>query len=189
MGDTDRLLDYRELVGEVRRLCSQGQTGSVFITTSDNHAVRFALQDGTIIAVSFRQQTGLSALVAIQRIGRGRLKYSEEVLHRQPQPDLPPTHEVLLMLNGESVDPAEPPAQAPPPAAREELARSRGIIEAELAEYLGPMAELVCADHLATASSVNDLVEQLAREIHDAVKAGRFKARVRERLAAIPRRS
>ena len=50
MGDTDGFLTYRQLIGELRRFCDQRQTGCVFITTSDNHSVRFTLQSGTIVA-------------------------------------------------------------------------------------------------------------------------------------------
>ena len=46
MAGADGFLTYPELIGEVRRLCAQRQTGCIFITTSDNHGVRFALQGG-----------------------------------------------------------------------------------------------------------------------------------------------
>ncbi|HET7343160.1 MAG TPA: hypothetical protein VFL90_16965 [Methylomirabilota bacterium] len=115
------------------------------------------------------------------------------MVQRPPQPDLPPTPELLLMRRGGGTSDAaaEPRAAAAPPAtpASEALLRSRAIVEAELAERLGPMAQLVCGEHLAAASGVNDLVERLAREIHDGDKAARFKERARERLAAVPPRS
>ncbi len=188
MGDADGLLSYRELIGEVRHLCAQRQTGSVFITTSNNHAVRFALQNGTIIAVSFRQQTGLDALVSIQRITKGRLKYSDELLHHAPQAGLPSTPELLSMLHGAAAEPPEGrPANAGP--VNESLARSRAVIESELAEYLGPMARVVCGEYIATASNLTDLIESLAKELRDTGKASRFMERVRDRLASTPAKS
>ena len=76
MGDSDPVLTYRQLIAEVKRLCVQRQTGWVFITTSDNHSVRFALQNGAIVAMIFRNQTGLEALASIQRVLKGSLSFS-----------------------------------------------------------------------------------------------------------------
>ena len=88
MAGADGFLTYPELIGEVRRLCAQRQTGCVFITTSDNHSVRFALQGGTIVAVAFRQRTGPDALTSIRRISKGRLQFSDTAPSQEPQPGI-----------------------------------------------------------------------------------------------------
>ena len=188
MAGADGFLTYPELIGEVRRLCAQRQTGCIFITTSDNHGVRFALQGGTIVAMAFRQQTGPDALTSIRRIRKGRLQFSDMAPPQEPQPGLPSTPELLSMMQGTATDPApsrrETPAGPAPGPANESLLRSRAVIESELAEYLGPMAQVVCAEHIETAGSLSELIDTLAKELHDSGKASRFKERVRERLAS-----
>ena len=179
----DGLLSYADLIAEVRRLCAQGLSGCVFITTSENHGVRFELWRGKIIGLFFRQLTGAKAIDAIRRITAGRLKYSEEVINHPPQDGLPPTPELLGALGAPGLEPA-PADDGSPAVARQELARSVPVIEAELAEFLGPMAQLVCKEHVALARDVADLVESLARELRDNAKAVSFKERVQKRLMA-----
>jgi hypothetical protein len=183
---TDGLLSYAELIAEVRRLCAQRSSGCIFITTSDNHAIRFELRSGKIIALSFRQHTGAKAVESIQRITGGQLRYSAEVVERAPQADLPPTPELLAALGASGMmatSDSNGAGSAPP---RADFDRSRTVIESELAEYLGPMATLVCQEHMALATDVNDLVESLARELRDAAKAASFREQVRKRLAGTP---
>jgi len=184
MGDDDRVLTYRQLIGEVTRLCARRQTGWVFITTSDNHSVRFGLQDGAIVAISFRNQTGPQALAAIQQqVHKGSLSFSDGLPPR-PQAGLPPTTELLAVLQSAATDPADEEDADTHPV-DEALTRSRAIIEAELVEYLGPMARVVLDEHLSAATrSLTDLIDSLARELNDPAKSSAFKERVRARLAS-----
>jgi len=183
MSDSDPVLTYRQLIAEVRRLCAQRQTGWLFITTSDNHSVRFGLQNGAIVALTFRNKTGLEALAAIQQVLKGSLSFSSGLPHLKPQADLPPTPELLALLQSAATDHPDEADSGPGPL-DEALARGRPIIEAELVEHLGPMARLVIDEHVPAASNLSDLVDALAREIADPAKSASFKERVRERLAA-----
>jgi hypothetical protein len=183
MGDSDRVLTYCQLIVEIRRLCAQRQTGWLFITTSDNHSVRFGLQNGTIVALIFRNQTGLEALASIQRVLKGSLSFSSGPPNPKPQAGLPPTAELLALLQSAATDHADE-ADTGPGLLDETMAGSRAIIEAELVEYLGPMARLVIDEHVPAASNLTDLIDSLAREISDPAKSASFKERVRERLAS-----
>src|SRR5262245_22166261 len=182
MDGNDTVLTYGQLIGEVRRLCAQHQTGRVFITTSDNHSVSFGLQKGVIVALSFRNQAGLEALAAIQRVHKGSLSFSSG-LPPKPQPGLPPAPELLSLRQSAATGPADAVDAGPPPV-NEAVARSRAVIEAELTEYLGPMARIVVEEHLAAAHDLTHFIESLAGELNDATKSATFKARVRERLAS-----
>jgi len=183
----DAGLGYRDLIGEVRRLSAEGRTGTVFITTSDNHSVRFMLRGGTIGAVGFGLQTGLAAVTSIARITGGRLSFSDGLLQHESQAELPPTAELLTLLGGAAGD-ADDGGGAGTGLVATSLNRSSAILEAELVEYLGPMARVVCNEHLTRAArsgatSLNDVIESLARELGDRDKAARFTERVRARLA------
>ena len=181
MGDSDPVLTYRQLIAEVRRLCVQRQTGWLFITTSDNHSVRFGLQNGAIVALTFRNKTGMEALAAIQQVLKGSLSFSNGL--PKPQAGLPSTPELLALLQSAATDHPDEADTGPGPL-DEALARSRPIIEAELVEYLGPMARLLLDEHVPAASNLTNLIDSLAREISDPAKSASFKERVRERLAS-----
>jgi hypothetical protein len=182
MDGNDSVLTYGQLIGEVRRLCAQHQTGRVFITTSDNHSVSFGLQNGAIVALGFRNQTGLDALAAIQRVHKGSLGFASG-LPPKPQPGLPPTPELLALLQSAAADPSGA-ADAGPRRVNAAVARSRAVIEAELIEYLGPMARVVIDEHATAAHDLADFIDLLAAELNDFAKSATFKDRVREKLAS-----
>jgi hypothetical protein len=154
----------------------------VFITTSDNHSVSFGLQNGAIVALGFRNQTGLDALAAIQRVHKGSLGFASG-LPPKPQPGLPPTPELLALLQSAAADPSGA-ADAGPRRVNAAVARSRAVIEAELIEYLGPMACVVIEEHATAAHDLADFIDLLAAELNDPAKSATFKDRVREKLAS-----
>jgi hypothetical protein len=156
MGDNDPVLTYRQLIAEVRRLCVQRQTGWLFITTSDNHSVRFGLQNGAIVALTFRNKTGMEALAAIQQVLKGSPSFSNGLPDPKPQAGLPPTAELLALLQSAATDHPDEADTGP-----------------------GPLDA-----HTPAASNLTDLIDSLAREISDPAKSASFKERVRERLAS-----
>src|SRR4029453_14286582 len=189
MGDSDPVLTYRQLIAEVRRLCVQRQTGWLFITTSDNHSVRFGLQNGAIVALTFRNKTGMEALSAIQQVLKGSLSFSNGPPAPKPQPGLPPTSELLALLQSAATDHPDEADTGPGPL-DEALARSRPIIEAARGGCLRPMARLLRDEHVPAASNLTDLIDSLAREISDPAKSASFKERVRARLPSLaPRKT
>jgi len=181
----DDTLSYDALIQEVRRLCLETRTGTIFIATSENHSVRIVIQRGAITHVIARGQAGMAALAPIKEISGGRLTYSEGAIDAGKPQSLPPTSELLAMLSGE--DPTSS-VGAVTTALLTHLQQSRGIIEAELTEYLGPMAAMVCDEMVARIrqgkgpTTLAAAIDHLAGELSDPTKASRFKDGVRERL-------
>ena len=198
-------LSYGRLMAELATLCAAGRTGTMFIATTDNHAARIGLRQGKIVALVFRNQRGLDALDHIRKVTAGRWSFSDAVMDRGGDTDLPNTPELLALLTGEEPPaplqpttvpaPAESPrspAPAVPPATMSPLlAKARRTIEAELTEFAGPIAPLLCRPHFERAAAAGppwdwrEIVEAVAREIGDPAKEARFKqqalAKLRER--------
>nr|MDQ2693997.1 hypothetical protein [Pseudomonadota bacterium] len=133
------------LVDELRRLHRQRRTGTLFIATEDNQLLRAGLQDGEIISLSFRNRRGADALNPARQIRAGRARFEPGMLmpcHGQ-QP-LPPTPQLLDYLSGGDA----PPAAAPPVSGGGLSELQRTVLEEELADAIGPMAAIVCAEHL-----------------------------------------
>jgi len=176
----------------------------MFIATTDNQSARIGLREGAIVSVVFRTRRGLEAADHLRKITGGRFSFSETIVDRVGSDDLPPTSALLALLAGEASplppsQPAAPPASAPrpapPPAAaaapaavRAALSRAQSTIEAELMEFVGPMASVLCREHIARAASAGPpfdwpaLVDAIAREIGDRAKEERFKQQVLARL-------
>ncbi len=185
---------YRQIVTELAELCRARRTGTLFIATTDNQSARIGLREGEISSLAFRNQRGLEAIIQLRKIVAGRINFTDAVMDRGPRGDLPMTVDLLAMLGTEDppavVLPPPEPAPSPPPAssADAQLTRVQAVIEAELTEYLGPMAAVICREHIdrATAASpphdVHQIVEALAREIGDRAKEERFRQQVLARL-------
>jgi len=197
-------LSYSRLMAELGALCAADRTGTMFIATTDNHAARIGLRQGRIVALVFRNQRGLDALDHIRKITAGRWSFSDAVMDRGELADLPDTALLLGLLTGEEppllpptavsalAESPRPPAPAVPPATMSPLlAKARRTIEAELTEFAGPIAPLLCRPHFERAAAAGppwdwrEIVEAVAREIGDPAKEARFKqqalAKLRER--------
>ncbi|PYM72580.1 MAG: hypothetical protein DME10_12245 [Candidatus Rokuibacteriota bacterium] len=192
---------YRQIVTELAGLCRARRTGTLFIATTDNQSAWIGLREGEISSLAFRNQRGFEALINLRKIVAGRINFTDAVMDRGPRGDLPMTVDLLAMLGTEDPpavvppppDPAPSPSPAPaspPPAssADAQLTRVQAVIEAELTEYLGPMATVICREHIARAAAaspphdVRQIVEALAREIGDRAKEERFRQQVLARL-------
>lgn len=203
-------LSYGQLLTELGALCSARRTGTMFIATTDNQSARIGLNEGEIVSLVFRTQRGLEALDHIRKIRAGRFSFSNAVVDRVSSADLPGTSDLLQMLSGSDAPPptaalATPPAATPrsikpfpghaiapaaaPPLAQ--LAKVQAVIEAELTEFVGPIAPLLCREHVARIAAAGPpwdlpaLVEAVSHEIGDHAKEDRFRqqalARLRER--------
>jgi hypothetical protein len=188
-------IPYRQIVTELATLCGAGRTGTLFMATTDNQSARIGLTQGEITSLVFRNQRGFEVVDHLRKIVAARINFSDAVIDRGVRDDLPLTPDLLEMLG---VD--EPPAVAPtrpaPPAAPlisaaaadAQLARVQAVIETELTEYLGPMAVVICREHVARAAAagpphdVREIVEAVAREIGDRPKEERFRQQVLGRL-------
>ena len=194
-------VSYRQIVTELAGLCRARRTGTLFIATTDNQSAWIGLREGEISSLAFRNQRGFEALINLRKIVAGRINFTDAVMDRGPRGDLPMTVDLLAMLGTEDPpavvppppDPAPSPSPAPaspPPAssADAQLTRVQAVIEAELTEYLGPMATVICREHIARAAAaspphdVRQIVEALAREIGDRAKEERFRQQVLARL-------
>lgn len=187
------------LVRELRALCAAKRTGTLFIATADNQSARIGLHDGEIVSLVFRNRRGLEAIEHIRKIAGGRFNFADTVVDRASAGELPVTPDLLGLLAGQlpapsPVKPIVPRADVPSPPARAsstpspQLAKVQAVIEAELTEFVGPIAPLLCREHMARATAtgppldVAALVESIAREVGDRTKADRFRQQALARL-------
>ncbi len=112
MWQEDRSPFFDNLVQELRRLCQEKHSGTLFITTEENHSARFVIQGGVIIGITYRTKHGPEAIPFIKNIKGGHytfagksvfLSYSESTTT-----SLPETPEILRLLSVDLVVPANP---------------------------------------------------------------------------------
>lgn len=188
-------MPYNQLLTELGALCSARRTGTMFIATTDNQSARIGLRQGEIVSLVFRTRRGLEAVDGIRKITAGRFSFSDAVVDRVSSTELPYTADLLVLLSGADSPPppvAAAPRTAAPVAAQpvpgSQLAKAQAVIEAELTEIVGPIAPLLCREHIARAVAVGPpwdfpaLVEAVSREIGDRVTEDRFKQKTLARL-------
>ena len=180
MSSDPSFVRFDQVVVVLRQLTREQRVGTLYITTADNRLASISLLGGEIVGVSYRVLRGRDALLLIKGIGLSQYAIHDgKVLDTDA--DLPPTHEILAFLGA----PVETPKPAAHPAAHPEAGpearKIQQILETELIEYLGPMARIVCREHvekassLANAADLSRLVDDLAREISDRKQAEDFK--------------
>ena len=177
---------YHELMQALKSLCIQRSTGTIFIATPDNHFGRIVLKGGEIISLIFGTKSGESAIPFIRAIKAGKFKFSQGHAHADGNENLPPSPVLLNRLS------AGVPASGPAARAavnKNMLGQVYRIVEGELVEIIGPIANLVCSEHkekfgtITQAGELSVMLESIAREIGDAGKARHFMERVWERLS------
>lgn len=117
------------LISELKRLCREGASGTLFVTTEHSHSARFALEDGLIVSINYRTKNGLDAIPFIRGIKTGSFSFSDANVFRSrtTAASLPTTAELIRLLSlapedcsrrpvpvqSTSVRPATHPAAAP----------------------------------------------------------------------------
>ena len=189
--DGSVLLPHDAIIDALQSFCGAKRSGIMFIITADNHVAQFILRSGEIVGLSHRLLRGPDALPAMRTFAAGRYRFVEEPVDRTDR-GLPPTLDLLALLIPEDSTPANPPqSTSPTPSTKQALESLRSVIEPELTEFLGPMAEVICQEHLAHVTALSSpqqlshLVEAIAKEIGDPTKEAHFKERVLSRTKGV----
>lgn len=171
---------YAELMRALKSLCREASSGTMFIATPDNQFARIALRDGNVVSLSFRTKHGTEALPLIRGIRAGRFKFSAGQVAVDDNAALAGNGaDVLRVLLGDQAHSG--PARAIPADRMVQIPR---IAERVLAEFLGPIASVVCEEHLGKlgaprqGAAAADFIDALAREVRDPAHARRFREQV-----------
>lgn len=197
---------FPSLMEQVANLCGQRQTGTVMLVSDDNRMGQIHLRAGEIVSVTCRGRRGRDALGILRTMQAARLSFvaggvdavqavewaSKTVLDylNGLLPDLPgqgnggaapqagPASAAAAAVPKPAVPTAAPAAAPKPAAAVGVTPATKATFEKVMLTYIGPMAQIVCADHFATATDARTLAVVLAREIPGAENQARFKAEI-----------
>lgn len=170
-----------QLLDELRRACVEKRTGKMLIVTQDNQLARISFREGEIVSISYRLKSGREAIALLREIKQARVKFSPgSAGGDQAAQPLPSTVEIVRLLSGDNAA----PASASGIVAADQVPGALKIIEAELIEFLGPLASIVWTEHCerlatpVTTGKLRALLEDLAKEIGDPTKVQLFKEQV-----------
>lgn len=179
---TQDYIPFPAIIAELRKLCNKRATGTLFISTKKNRSAQVALDKGQIVFVYFYNKRGQEALDLMATITAGRFRFQEGSISPR-RVSLPPTNEILNSLGDEEAKGdsggESPTSQATVGGLKHE---EKNVIENCLAEYIGPMAGIICDDHLGSVSDVNEAIAVLVTEIPSSEQAEKFKSKVLQLL-------
>jgi hypothetical protein len=174
------LLPFLRVVEYLRQLCAQGRSGTVFLVSDDNRMAQVRLDKGQIASMLCRNRRGIEALGILRGMANARLRFDENFLVKDEHDHLS-TEAIFDALQGST---AGAPAAAAPAGAGALLLTpaARSTIQRVMTQYIGPMAEIVCDDHVAVAGNMRALVQLLAGEISAPAQAAKFCADIAREL-------
>ncbi len=168
-------IPFPEIVGELARLYRAKATGTLFVATDANRSVHVMLEKGEIIYLSYANKRGVEALDLLPSIAAGRYRFQEgRVCANRMQ--LPATAAILNLLRKNDR------AAVSSPGAACLTQHQRNVLQDCLAEFVGPIAALVCEDQLGEAKDLRSAIDALSAEISSPSMAQEFQALTLSRL-------
>jgi len=186
-----QLLTYSELIAQIRELCRQKKTGTVFVTSEEGYLIRFVLKTGQVVHLVFdAQHRGYEAIPLIHTIKKGRLQFAEGILETADEGGhLPPTEELLQTLElFQQLRDSDSITLSAPKVVLGQFKTAIKQVQRNLAFYIGPFANIVCEDYIRSrgtpklANDVLTMIDAIAKEIDPPKKQEEFKEITKEIL-------
>jgi hypothetical protein len=184
---------FFEVIDDIKRLCEQGRTGTIFLVSDNNRMAQVFLENGNIASILCRGQRGQEALNSLSNMQSVRLRFDETIKTIPNRDGLSnqTVFEALLKAAGKlsgistnvttKITPPTAPT-VPSPASFNINADTKKLVQDTLTVYIGPFAEIVCEDHFEKASNLRGLIEQLAGEIPNETSANQFRSELLKKL-------
>lgn len=169
----------RVLAEELRRLCADRRSGTLYFATMNRRLVQVGLDHGEIVSLSYQNEHGTEALASLagSDVEPGVSRFAEGA-PRGSRMELPPTAEILSRI--ESRSGAKHPSATHGAAALSPDIRT--AVTEELTELIGPIADLLCKEVWATATILDAALSALCRELPEPSQAEAFRRNVQRRL-------
>ncbi|BHH84853.1 DUF4388 domain-containing protein [Desulforhopalus sp. 52FAK] len=181
---SEQYIPFADLVKHIEVLCTRKASGVLFIATKANRSAQIVLENGTIVFVYFYNKQGQEALELMLTIQAGRYKFQENATSPRRN-KLPPTQDILQFLS--QTDNTKTLAKTEPLTEAEVLPQltdeQKSILESILAEFIGPMAAIICEDHLDSTPDITAAINTLASEIPSPLQGEKFKTQAKAKLS------
>ncbi|WP_260292593.1 DUF4388 domain-containing protein [Sedimenticola hydrogenitrophicus] len=174
------IVGFDKILEELKRLSGEKRSGTLFITTDDNHAARFVLEGGEVTSLGYRHYHGYDALPRIQKIRSGYYRFVDQGFMSMEEVPMPETSELLGLLQMDRGD-----EDNLGPAAADPSDETLATLRRELTVHIGPIAAILCEEYLqdhgkpADPAALARMIHHLAAEIGEPRKRDLFISRVK----------
>ncbi len=146
--------------------------------------MQVTIDDGEIVFIYFYNKRGQEAVELMTTIvaGRCRFQTTSAAIRRDPSLHTPAIIQFLEKVrNGDTNQSKDVPLQTS--SKSYSLSPQQKVqLNQHLTKYIGPMAAVICEDHLDSASDITTAINLLAAEIPSAEQAEKFKEIVTKEL-------
>lgn len=176
------------LLTKLKAVVNEKLSGVVFIASSDNRSAQISVLEGGMVFALCQGKKGGEAIKLIAQMPQIRFRFQEGAVP-PTRADMPSAEEIFRWLDipqnsggfNKPVDRTMPPS---PGIKVNSSVSGKGItseqkitVQEILAECIGPMAKIICEDHLDSVSTLQEGIEAIAADIPKE-QAVRFKSNV-----------
>ncbi len=180
---TQEYTPFSEIVIELKKICDSKTTGTLFIATKANRSAQIMIESGEIVFIYFFNKRGQEALELMSTIKAGKYRFQAGKVTSRREP-LPKTSSMLKALAGmvgvSSLEIEIP--QSVSGGVKLLNYKQKTVLKECLAEYIGPIAAIVCEDHLNSTVDFSTALDLLAGEISFADQREQFREKVLARI-------
>ncbi len=165
-------MSFTLLAGEIRKLCAMGASGTLYATTEDNHSVQIVVDGGDIVSLVVGRLKGAAGIARLKVAGVSRYRFQQGLVVQGSAAAGVSLSE--LLEEGESL----PSSVLKVSGVGDDVLE---MIRLEAVECIGPVAHMICADHLRGVETPGGMVAALAAigaEMGDPALARDFQTRV-----------
>ena len=181
-------LPFPEIVARLSKLCQEKHTGNFYILNNGHLLGQVSLQNGEITSIIAQKKQGVEAIAILLGVENGGIAFAEGAV-AGGQMALPPTADLLTLLEGASFTGSrsfqhEPRSARNVPNSHNShhlTASQKTVLEQTLKEFIGPISNMICADHFRKVATLTAAIDALADEIPTPQAAPQFRERTRER--------
>lgn len=158
---SDGYVSLKEFTVSLHDLCKAKKSKMVFFTSDLNRAGRIVVDNGNIVSMRFFNKSGQQALNAMLDIGRLKFRVDDTAPGIMSELDTPASQDIFsqLLSAGQNVSSIDESTQS---QLTEEMKKD---IEKKLVNIIGPMGSLLCKDVLQTATSVNQIIDEMSKHL------------------------
>ncbi len=174
-----QFIPFPQIVYELTKLSNTKVTGTLFIVTKAKKSAQIMIENGEIVFIYFANKRGQDALELMSTIKAGKFRFQEgSVTSRRSV--LPPTKSILQTLAGMAgQSPMEMETLQAGLGGSSSLSQEqKNILEECLAEYVGPIAAIICEDHFSMNVDFPTAIDLLTAEISSADQKTQFRKKV-----------
>lgn len=182
----DKFEAKASIMNLVLNLCRARRTGTLFLTTDQNHMATLVLQAGKIIALQYRNKRGLQAIPMLNNINKASFKFDEGLQMFNLQEDLPSTGAILRQLGINITTTSQSKAGTAEAQDHDRVdlisEENQALVIKTLAKYVGPLAGIACQNVFGQVARLDDALLMLSEQMPDASLAEKFLKEVNEAL-------